>query len=174
MALVVFLKGINVGGYRKIRPSDVAKRLKKYGAVNLGAAGTFVIRKSITQAKLRSELERLLPFESQIMICSANDIRRLAATNPFRNETPDRSVIQFVSVLAKRPSNAPTVPMSIPDDSDWGLKVLKQESRFLLGVHRRQMKAIGYLGRLEKIFGAPATTRSWKTIQTIARILDTP
>ena len=33
------------------------------------------------------------------------------------------------------------------------------------------MKAIGYLGQLERVFGVPVTTRSWSTILTIARIL---
>lgn len=174
MALVVFLKGINVGGHRKIRPSELAKRLKRYDAINIGAAGTFVIRKPVTQTKLRADLKRLLPFESEIMICSASEIRRLAATAPFAAEQADRSIIQFVSVMGKRPPVPVRVPLSLPPDGEWGLRVLKHDNRFLLGVHRRQMKAIGHLGRLEKIVGAPLTTRSWTTIEAIARTLEAP
>jgi uncharacterized protein (DUF1697 family) len=33
------------------------------------------------------------------------------------------------------------------------------------------MKAIGYLGNIEKLSGVPSTTRSWNTIQKIAQIL---
>ncbi len=33
------------------------------------------------------------------------------------------------------------------------------------------MKTIGYLGRIDKLFGAPATTRNWNTIVAIVRIL---
>jgi hypothetical protein len=33
------------------------------------------------------------------------------------------------------------------------------------------MRAIGYLGQLEKVFGVPVTTRSWSTILAVARIL---
>ena len=62
MALVVFLKGVNVGGHRRVRPSEVAKRLKRYDVVNIGAAGTFVVRKPISQPKLRAERRRQLPF----------------------------------------------------------------------------------------------------------------
>src|SRR2546426_4417747 len=32
-------------------------------------------------------------------------------------------------------------------------------------------KAIGYLGRIDKLFGVPATTRNWNTILAIVRIL---
>ena len=45
MALIVFLRGINVGGHRAFRPSVLAKELGIYDAVNVGAAGTLVIRK---------------------------------------------------------------------------------------------------------------------------------
>jgi uncharacterized protein (DUF1697 family) len=33
------------------------------------------------------------------------------------------------------------------------------------------MKAIRYLAQIEKVFGVPATTRNWNTIQAIGRIL---
>jgi hypothetical protein len=34
------------------------------------------------------------------------------------------------------------------------------------------MKAIGYLGALDRLFGVPVTTRNWNTIVTIARVLE--
>jgi hypothetical protein len=33
------------------------------------------------------------------------------------------------------------------------------------------MKTIGCLGQIDRIFGAPATTRSWSTILSVLRIL---
>jgi hypothetical protein len=33
------------------------------------------------------------------------------------------------------------------------------------------MKTIGYLGRMDKLFGVRATTRNWNTIIAVARIL---
>jgi hypothetical protein len=33
------------------------------------------------------------------------------------------------------------------------------------------MKTIGYLGKIDKLFGAPATTRNWSTILTVVGIL---
>ncbi len=38
MALIVFFRGINVGGHRASRPSVLAKELGGYDAVNVGAA----------------------------------------------------------------------------------------------------------------------------------------
>jgi hypothetical protein len=34
------------------------------------------------------------------------------------------------------------------------------------------MKTIGHLGKLDKLLGAPVTTRNWKTITAIARALE--
>jgi hypothetical protein len=34
------------------------------------------------------------------------------------------------------------------------------------------MKAIGYLGKLEKVLGASATTRNWNTVLAVVRILN--
>ncbi len=33
------------------------------------------------------------------------------------------------------------------------------------------MKVIGYLGRLDRLFGVPMTTRNWNTITAIAKLL---
>ena len=37
--------------------------------VNIGAAGTFVIRKRTSRAKLLADMRRRLPFEAEAMIC---------------------------------------------------------------------------------------------------------
>ena len=169
--LVVFLKGVNVGGHRRFRPSVLAKRLRRYDVLNIGAAGTFVVRKRISRARLRAELIRRLPFDAHVMMCSGRDILSLASRDPFAGQPSGPAILQFVSVLAKRPRASSTVPLSVPSDGEWCVRVLARHDRFVVGLCRRQMKAIGYLGQLEKLFGVPITTRSWSTISTIARIL---
>jgi hypothetical protein len=34
------------------------------------------------------------------------------------------------------------------------------------------MKAIAYLGKIEKLLGVPATNRNWNTILKVAKILE--
>ena len=53
MALVVLLRGVNVGGHRTLRPAVLAKELADLDVVNIGAAGTFVIRQPVTHATAR-------------------------------------------------------------------------------------------------------------------------
>jgi hypothetical protein len=58
MALVVFLRGINIGGQRTFCPSIPARGMSDYGLVNVGAAGTFVVRKPGSRARFRAALLR--------------------------------------------------------------------------------------------------------------------
>ena len=64
-----------------------------------------------------------------------------------------------------------SVPTRFPPNGEWHLKILACRDRFVCGQYRRHMKAIRYLGQLEKIFGVPATTRNWNTISAVVRIL---
>src|SRR5579871_3034920 len=83
VALIVFFRGINVGGHRAFRPSVLAKELGGYDAVNVGAAGTLVIRKPGLRAKFLAELRRKLPFEATIAFCDGSELIRLEMNNPF-------------------------------------------------------------------------------------------
>jgi uncharacterized protein (DUF1697 family) len=171
MALVVFLRGVNVGGQRTFRPTKLADALKHLGAVNIGAAGTLVIRQSMSQAKARAEVAAVLPFVTEIVICQARDIANLLSTDPFEGQSLQPDVVRFVSVLSQRPRLAPTIPMQLPSSGRWLMKILARRSRFVIGMYRRHMKVIGYLGALDRHFGVPVTTRNWNTISAIARVL---
>jgi uncharacterized protein (DUF1697 family) len=171
MALVVFLRGVNVGGSRTFRPSILAQELKLYDAVNIGAAGTFVFRKPVSQAELRAEFARRLPFETQVMICTSKDLITMASAQPFGNGPIRPGVVRFVSVLPKRPGVLPSLPLSLPAEGPWMLRILATQNRFIFGMYRRHMKAIGYLGKIDTLFGAPATTRNWNTFSAIVKVL---
>jgi len=171
MALVVFLRGVNVGGHKTFRPTTVTQQLKHLDAVNIGAAGTFVIKRPVSQTQLREELANALPFETEIMICQGSEIVRMISQDPFADHPVAPDIVRFVSVLAKRPRSAPPTPISFPPTGEWLMKVVARDSRFVFGVYRRQMKVVSYLGTLDKLFGMPATTRNWNTINAIAKVL---
>ena len=171
MRWVVFLRAVNVGGANRCQPAAIARQLAKFGVVNIGAVGTFVVREHVNESTLRAAFARKLPFKCEIMICPARDIIKLTSKNPFARQPPEENITRFVNVLAKRPNSPPSMPLSLPSDKDWLLKIIAIQDRFVLGLYRRQMKAISYLGKIEKLLGVPATTRSWNTIEKIAKIL---
>jgi uncharacterized protein (DUF1697 family) len=171
VALVVFLRGINVGGHRRFRPSVFAKQLSSYDVVNIGAAGTFVVRNPGPRAKFRAELLRKLPFAAHVAFCDGRDLVRLELESPF-GTTPIRSnIVRFVSILSKAGRCQGSIPCTFPPSGRWFVRVTAYKKCFVFGEYRRHMKTIGYLGQIDQLFGCPATTRNWNTIVAIVRIL---
>ena len=174
MAWVVFLRAVNVGGTNRCHPAQIAKQLAKFGVVNIGAVGTFVVREKVSESVLRPALARKLPFKCEIMICPAKSIVDLVREDSFAWEPSGPNITRFVMVLHK-PLNSSQVTrhssLCLPSDEDWLLKIIAIQGRFVLGLYRRQMKAISYLGKLEKLLSVPATTRNWNTFEKVAKIL---
>jgi uncharacterized protein (DUF1697 family) len=171
MALIIFLRGINVGGYRAFRPSILARELGAYDVVNVGATGTFVVRKPGSRAKFLAELRRRLPFEAKVAFCDSTELIRLQRHDPFAAAPSRADVVRFVSILTKAGRARPSFPIAIPEAGKWFVRIIGSRNRLVFGVYRRHMRTIGYLGQIDKRFGTPATTRSWKTILSVLRIL---
>jgi uncharacterized protein (DUF1697 family) len=172
VALVVLLRGVNVGGHKTFRPARLADELRHLGAVNIGAAGTFVIRQPVSRADLRLEFARRLPFEAGIAVVDGREIGRLMSLDVFSGRSPRPDIVHFVSVMCGRARATPRLPMQIPARGRWLLEVLARDGPFVVGRYRREMKAIGQLGTLDRLFGVPVTTRNWNTMAAIGKILD--
>lgn len=171
MALVVFVRGINVGGHRRFRPAVLAQELSTYGVINVGAAGTFVVCDPGSRSRFRSELLRRLPAESQVMLCNGRDVLGLEDVNPFGVGPSRPDIVRFVSILSKASRVQPSLPIALPSTGKWLVRVLESKGRFVFGVYRRDMKTIGYLGKIDRLFGVPATTRNWNTMMAVSQIL---
>ena len=176
MTLIVFLRGINVGGPRRFRPSVLAKELSAYDVVNVGAAGTLVVRRPGPRAKFFAELRRKLPLDTVVAHCTASDLLQFEMQNPFGAETsrtrPARGdIVQFVSILSKTGRGKVSLPAAIPRSGEWFVRISGSKDRLVFGHYRRHMKTIGHLGKIDELFGVPATTRSWSTIRSVLRIL---
>ena len=171
MRRVVFLRGVNVGKANRCQPAVIAGQLSRLGVINIGAVGTFVVREDVSESALRAAIAKKLPFKCEIMICPARDIIKLASKDPFVGQPSGTDITRFVSVAAKRIAKPPSVPFNLPSEDEWLLRVIAIREKFILGLYRRQMKAIGYLGKIEKLLGVPATARNWNTIEKIVKLL---
>ena len=171
MTLVVLLRGVNVGGHRRFRPSLLAHALRRFEMVNIGAAGTFVVRRPGSRREFRAALSRALPIAAEIVLCDDRELRRLESVQPFGPEAADPGVVRFVSFLARRARIRPVLPIQLPAGDDWLVRVVSSTHRLVFGEYRRHMRTIGHLGQLDDLFGVSATTRSWSTISAILQVL---
>jgi uncharacterized protein (DUF1697 family) len=172
MALVVFMRGVNVGSAKRFQPSLFARELEHLGVSNLGAAGTFVVRERVGQAALRTEFLRRLPFTCELMVCEGRDLLKLAAAEPFPDSSSDPSLRRFVTILAKRLPKPPALPWSYPPGDQWQVSLVGVFGRFVLCQWRRLgSRFLEPNSIIEKQFGVTGTTRNWNTILRVCRLL---
>jgi len=112
-----------------------------------------------------------LPFEAEIMICSAKDLIDIASWDPFAGQPTGSDIVRFVSVLSKRLKTPPKLPLALNPGDEWLVKIIEIKDRFAFGLYRRTLKTITYLSQIEKRLGVSATTRNWNTISAIVKIL---
>jgi uncharacterized protein (DUF1697 family) len=170
MALVVFLRGVNVGGNKTFRPAEVARAL---GAVNLGAAGTFVLHAGGPEAGIRRSILEALEFECEVIVCSGGDVVDLARSAEKDPPPYGKDLKTMVTVLAAKPKAKPKLPASAPEGRDWQVRVTSVDGPFVTSVWRRTEGRFIYPNEVvEKLFGVPATTRGWSTIGAIVKALE--
>ena len=175
MASVVFSRAVNVGGHQKFKPGQLAKDLADFGVVNIGAAGTFVVRKNVSPAKLSAEILRRLPFKPELMICPARDVLALVEAKPFRDSPTGKDMGHFVSVMQKSPSHGtalPKLPLDQPAAGPWEVRIIDVIGRFALSLRQPGRTGVYPNAVVEKHFGQPATTRNWNTMATICEVLE--
>ncbi len=163
MNLALFLRGANVGGARVFSPAALAKKL---GVENIGAAGTFVARKTPSAAALRRQFAAALPFQTEILICTAADIAALVKSDPFR--TLPREAKPVVTILSAKPKSPPRFPLDHPAGPNWQVRLFPPLGPFVPGCYRVQDRLRHYPNEIvEKSLGVPATTRGWPTVLKI-------
>jgi uncharacterized protein (DUF1697 family) len=172
MPLIALLRGVNVGGNRVFRPARLPAQLPELGLVNIGAAGTFVVRSRVSKERVRAALARALPFATAIVVVDADEFRRLAEHDPLAEYAGKREITRFVTVLGDEPEAEPILPVEFKDGRRWLLRVVGRTGPFALGVYRRDPKTIGFLGRVDRLFDVPVTTRNWNTIGAIVKVLE--
>lgn len=106
-----------------------------------------------------------------MIFCDGRQLVRLEDDSPFGNRPPAPDVVRFVSILPKPDCCTIAIPLNLPADGPWFVRLIAAKGQFVFGVYRRHMKTIGYLGQIDKLFGAKVTTRNWNTILAVVRVL---
>ena len=171
MASVVFFRALNVGGHQICRPAALARELAEFGVVNVGAAGTFVVRNPVGAARLRAEILRRLPFAPALAICPARDVLAVLSAPLFREPPTEKGVERYFSVLEKAAKPIPPLPCEQPPGGKWEVRLVAVVGRFVLSLRRPGDTYANAV--VEKYFKIPATTRNWNTLATIGSILET-
>jgi uncharacterized protein (DUF1697 family) len=172
MAHVVFLRAANVGGNNVFRPSQFVLALSHLDVVNIGAAGTFVVRGKTTPRKIRAEIADRLPFETTIVIRPGKEILELVASDPFRGVKFSKDLRGWIGALSGKPKAQATFPILAPASGPWAIRFDSVNGSFALGLWQRLPKAFHIPANVvEKSIGVSSTVRWWETFEKIHKVL---
>lgn len=172
---LVFLRAANVGGRNVFRPAELVRSLEHLDMVNVGAAGTFVVRGKAGAATIRREILAGLPFALSLAVVPADEVLALVSARPFGGVSFSKDLRGWVAVLDGRPKVRPELPVVVPAGKEWSVRFERLEGPFALGLSRRRPGRSVFPNQVvEKSLGIPATTRWWETFERVAEIIRRP
>jgi uncharacterized protein (DUF1697 family) len=171
--LVVFMRAVNVGGHQSCKPARLAAELSAFGVVNIGAAGTFVVRQPPAAAILEAEIRSRLPFDTGLMLCPAREFHAAAAA--VHSLEVVEGAFPMLTVLAKPVGLMPLLPIDKPAGDRWEMRIALVAGRYVWSLYRRLgPRPLNLTAFVEKTLGVAGTTRNLNTITAIQAALDSP
>ncbi|WKN41713.1 DUF1697 domain-containing protein [Tunicatimonas pelagia] len=174
---IAFLRGINVGGHKKVPMADLRKQVEALGftqVVTILNSGNVIFstaesKEDTLEKMIAEDLKQSFGFPVPVLVRSAAVITHLLEANPFQNIEVTKNIRQYVSFLKEEPSNDLTLPWTTEDDSYRIFDIRDRTVCSLLDLSVTQTTK--GMGALEQLFGKNITTRNWNTLLRIANKL---
>ncbi len=170
---LAFLRGINVGGKKKVPMSDLKNTFELLGFTNVRTllnSGNVVFEGSKTDSStLETELNKAFGFDISVILRTADEIKKLINSDPFKGITITPDTRLYVTFLKEKSKSNLKIPYVSPDKNFKILKVTDGEVISVLTLSPA-FQTTEAMGALEKEFGKKITTRNWSTVIKIAAL----
>jgi len=173
---VAFLRGINVGGHKKVKMEDLRKTFMSTGFENvktLLASGNVLFEapktaeNSLVQ-QIGKMLEKTFGFEIGVIIRSIDGLQKLADQNPFQGIEVTPKTRLYITFLSDKPNSSLKIPYQSPDGNFKILSATNSEV-FSVLIVTPNSRSVDLMNVLEKEYGRKITTRNWNTIEKILK-----
>lgn len=170
MKQVLLLRGINVGGHRKLPMKELSAILEGLGAVDVQTyiqSGNVVLTGDLSNDAISDAIEVAKGFRPLVMLLNAADFQRIAKVNPYPEATSEGKSLHIWFL---------TAPAHFDDVTAQALA--KDNERFHVTERAVYLHAPDGIGRsklaekLERLAGVPTTARNWNTIAKLLEMLD--
>jgi uncharacterized protein (DUF1697 family) len=178
MVMIALLRGINVGGNKKVPMSDLCTLVSKAGYTNVCSyinSGNLLfeaskLKSNQVEDELEKAIEKQFGFHVDVIVRTALQWKKYASGSPFPNA--ERSRPNFLHLgLSKLPCNK-NLSAKLSDRITLGEKITLLGDAiwvdFLGGVGKSKLTP----GLFDKFAGSPVTMRNWNTVQKLAELLD--
>lgn len=173
MTYVAFLRGINVGGHKKIKMNDVQHLFMGLGYDNVSTylqTGNVIFTAPVAPpsvAAIEARIIRDLNVATHVVLRTSADLAKIIAQSPFLDETIDPATL-YVTLLATKPKSDGVAPLAVPVHESDRLWIFEREVYLHCpnGYGRTPLNNTF----LEKHLGVVATTRNWRVIHHLATL----
>jgi uncharacterized protein (DUF1697 family) len=177
---IAILRGINVSGQKKIKMADLRSHLENIGSQNVQTyiqSGNIVFQDQGAdnrqlELKIRKMIEEEYEFDVPVMVLDPATLVKIIANNPFDNREFEDTGKLYVTFLSEVPQEENVKKLQAIDAPG--------EHMVIAGKHIYFYYAIGY-GKskinnnfIESKLKVIATTRNWKTVNTLSEMANEP
>ena len=170
---VSLLRGINVGGHKKIRMEELRGIYTAAGFAEVKSylqSGNVVFAtddpdRARIAARLETAIAEALGHDVSIILRDGADLQRVFTGNPFlttRNEDPTKLHVTF---LAQPPSATDLAELTVPAGGDDEFQIVGQEVYVFCPNGAGRTKLTNNL--FERKLHTVATSRNWKTVTAL-------
>src|SRR5437867_147766 len=171
---VAFLRGMNVGGHKSIKMSELARLFESLRLSNVKtvlASGNVLFESPETDAAiLTRSIERglrgALGYEVKVILRTTSQLQALVSLDPFEKVGSAPGVRLHITFLAADANSTLPLPYVSPN----GFEIIEKSAREVLSVVRPEGCTVDLMTFVEKEFGKASTTRTWNTVQKIAAL----
>ncbi|MCO5246738.1 MAG: DUF1697 domain-containing protein [Anaerolineae bacterium] len=171
---IALLRGINVGGHKKIKMEDLRAMYEALGFENVASyvqSGNVVFDSAETKpaalaARIEAQIAKTFGHEVLVFIRDADDLRRIIAGNPFADRANINPARLMVAFLNEPLTEAAVDALAASDDSDDEFVVAGKEIYLYFPDGSGRSKLAAALSG--KKLGTASTTRNWNTVTALA------
>jgi uncharacterized protein (DUF1697 family) len=175
---VAFLRGINVGGHKLIKMTELAAI---FSSLKLSNVKTYIVSGNVLfdsnekdRAKLTRKIEqglhKSLGFEVDVILRTVAELQAMMDQDPFKTSKAGADVKKYVTFLAENHTSKMKLPFRSPK-KDWEIVYLNPREVFVVAypVKGRYGESMALI---EKEFGkaSTTTTRNWNTVSKIVAL----
>jgi uncharacterized protein (DUF1697 family) len=174
---VALLRGINVGGHKKVNMEDLRQAFTSWGFQSVKtvlATGNVVFESPVTDpdtlaSTIEDKIKAIFGLDVSVILRRSQEIQELVNASPFEGITVTPQTRLYVTFLSEKPNSHLEIPYGSPEKDFRILRVSEREvcSVLTLSPNSRSTKAMDIL---EKEFGKNVTTRNWNTVIKIAQL----
>jgi len=173
MKYVALLRGINVGGNKKVPMADLKKSMEKIGFKNIKtllATGNVIFENAKSDIEeitntIATGLEKNFGFTIPVIVRKHEEFEEIIKSDPFKNikVTPDTRL--YVTFLPDKPKSKLPIPYTSADNSYEILSI--SNNTIFSALDLSKTGTVEVMAILEKEFGKNITTRNWNTVMKI-------